>query len=125
MTDYYFLFDANAPDLVDILGDCYQRNKTAGIGRTMREAIARDGQTYFCKVANVDQYWLDSRTWQQGSVIWAFPYTDTNGIGYKVQRAWNLAQCPIFYPGHTPTGDNLATDQERHDYWHNIWQSLL
>ncbi len=126
MSDYYILLNANTPDIVDILSECYAKHKSVGgIGRMMREQISRDGQTYFCKVSNVDQAWLDSREWQPGAVIWAFPYTNTTGDGYQIQRAWNLAQCPIFYPGNAPSGADYATDQERHDYWYNLWQDLI
>lgn len=126
MAVYYFLFNAQAPDIIDMLSDCYSKNKSGGgLGTEMRERLSRDGATYFCKVSNVDQEWIDSRTWQPGSLIWAFPYIDTNSIGYQVQRAWNYAQCPIFYPGHAPSGENIANDQERHDYWYSIWQDLI
>lgn len=126
MADYYILLNANAPDLVEILSECYALHKeTAGFSRVMRESTSHDGQTYFCKVTGVTEEWLAARNWSQDALIWAFPYIDTNSIGYQVQRAWNYAQCPIFYPGHAPSGENIATDQERHEYWYNIWQDLI
>lgn len=126
MTDYYLLLNANAPDLVDILAECYSLHKqTAGFSRVMTEKIARDGQTYFCKVTGATPEWFESRAWSQGAVIWAFPYTDTLGIGYQIQRAWNVAQCPIFYPGNAPTGEDIATNEQRHDFWFDLWQDLI
>lgn len=126
MTDYYFIFNANAPDLVDIMTSCYRKHKLINpLTRTLSEKVSHDGQTYFCKISDCDQPWIDAQNWSPGALIMALPNEGESSIGYQVQRAWNYAQCPIFYPNNAPTGVEYATAEQRHEYWYGLWQSLL
>ena len=121
MSNYYILVDATHPSLLDIRTACYRKNcqHSAGI---MAERISHSAQEHFIKVVGANQAWFDAQGFAPEAIVFNFLQGDS--IGDQVQAAWGLAQCPRFYPGGATEGEVLANNQERRDYWFNLWQEL-